>query len=33
MISNYKERDLLLDYNNGESGGFCIPMTHNYLEK
>ena len=33
MLSNYKERDLLLEYNNGEDAGFCIPMTHNFLEK
>jgi len=33
MLTNYKERDLLLEYNNGEDSGFCIPMTHNFLEK
>jgi len=35
MLNNKgcKERDLLLDYNNGEDAGFCIPMTHNFLEK
>ena len=31
--TGFKERDLLLNYSNGEDCGWCLPMTYNFLEK